>query len=81
MFTCVGGDPNIGDYSSRTPLHNAAQYGNLEVIRRLKWKRTQCEYLKMPSSTYQKVTEALLAGGAVAGKKDKYGDTATSLAR
>ena len=32
MFTCVGGDPNIGDYSSRTPLHNAAQYGNLEVI-------------------------------------------------
>ena len=35
----------------------------------------------MPSSTYQKVTEALLNGGAVAGKKDKYGDTATSLAR
>ena len=32
MCTCVGGDPNIGDYSSRTPLHNAAQYGNLEVI-------------------------------------------------
>ena len=39
MVTCVGGYPNIGDYSSRTPLHNAAQYGSLEVILRFQMEK------------------------------------------
>ena len=73
----TGGDPNIGDYSSRTPLHNAAQYGNLEVLS----SSSSSSSFVIICPIDQKVTKALVAGGGQAGGKDKYGDSATSLAR